>query len=112
MLLLLNPVSLVGRRPLSDMSELFQGSLDLPVALGDLVLINAVKLQRLGKFEDVFLTPVPLERSRYGLLVGPDPGVAVLGQPVCIPLTPDDVVDDRQAGLAGDVANDVLIDDN
>ena len=49
-----------------------------------------------------------LEGSRYSLLVCPDPGVSVLGQLVCIPLTSDDVVDDRQAGLAGDVADDVL----
>ena len=94
-LLLLDPASLGGNCAFNDVVELFQGGLDLPVALGDLALINPVKLQRLGKFEDVFLTPVPLERSRYGLLVGPDPAVAVLGQLVCIPLTPDDVVDDR-----------------
>ena len=67
-----------------------------------------IKLQRLGKFEDVFLTPVSLERSRYGLLVRPNPGVAVLRQLVCIPLTSDDVLDDRHAGLAGDVPDDVL----
>ena len=85
-LLLLDPASLGGRCPLSEMFELFQGGLGFPVALGDLALIDPVKLQRLGKFEDVLLTPVSLERSRYGLLVRPDPGVAVLRQLVCIPL--------------------------
>ena len=101
-LLLLDPASLGGNCAFNDVFELFQGGLDLPVALGDLALINPVKLQRLGKFEDVFLTPVSLERSRYGLLVRPNPGVAVLRQLVCIPLTSDDVLDDRHAGLAGD----------
>ena len=69
-LLLLDPASLGGNRAFNDVVELFQGGLDLPVALGDLALINPVKLQRLGKFEDVFpLTPVSLERCPWSALI-------------------------------------------
>ena len=40
--------------------ETLQLGFNLPVALGNLILIEPVQFQGLGQFEDVFLPPVPL----------------------------------------------------
>ena len=49
---------------------------NLPVALGNLTLIEPVQLQGLGQLEDVLLPPVPPQRPGDGRLVGLDLSVA------------------------------------
>ena len=53
----------VGSRRLSVAAvlKLLQLGFNLPVALGDLGLVSPVKLQGLGKLEEVLLSPVPLQ---------------------------------------------------
>ena len=86
----------------------FQLGFNLPVALGNLILIHPVQLQGLGQLEDMFLPPVPLQRLGDGRLVRLDPIIAQLRQLTRIPLAAHDGLDDVHAGLAGDVADDVL----
>ena len=47
---------------------------NLPVALGNLILIEPVQLEGLGQLEDVLFPPVALQRLGNGCLVGFDPG--------------------------------------
>ena len=54
----------------------FQLGCNLPVALGNLILIEPIQLQSLGQLEDVFLPPVPPQGLGDGRLVGLDPGIA------------------------------------
>ena len=70
-----------GRRPaVAAVLEPLQLGFNLPVALGNLVVIEPVQFQGLGQLEDVLLPPVSLQRLGDGLLVGPDPTVAEFGQ--------------------------------
>ena len=81
---------------------------DFPVALGNLGVIEPVQFQGLGQLEDVFLPPVAPQRLCDGRLVGLDSGVAQLRQLHWIPLATHNGLDDFHAGLARDVADDVL----
>ena len=56
--------------------EPLQLGCNLPVALGNLILIEPIQLQSLGQLEDVFLPPVPPQGLGDGRLVGLDPGIA------------------------------------
>ena len=75
---LLIPLLAVGSRRLAVAAvfETLQLGFDLPVALGNFILIEPVQFQGLGQFEDVFLPPVPPQRPGDGRLVGLDPGIA------------------------------------
>ena len=88
--------------------ETLQLGFNLPVALGNLILIEPVQLQGLGQLEDVLFPPVALQRLGDGRLVGLDPGVAQLRQSSRVPLATHDCLHDVHAGLAGDIADDVV----
>ena len=88
--------------------EPLQLGFNLPVALGNLILIEPVQFQGLGQLEDVFLPPVPPQGPGDRRLVGLDPGVAQLRQLPGVPFTIHDGCDDVHARLAGDVADDVV----
>ena len=82
-LLCFRPVGLAARRfAIAAILKPFHLRLDFPVALGYLALVHPVQLQSLGQLEDVLVPPVSLQRSGYGRLVRPDPGVSQPGKPL------------------------------
>ena len=103
------PPTVGGRRPaVALVLEPLQVDFNLPVAPGNLILIEPVQLQGLGQLEDVFLPPVPLQRPGDGVVVRFHARATKLGQLAGVPFAVHDGLDNVHPGLAGDVADDVL----
>jgi hypothetical protein len=64
--------------------------------------------QRLPQRKQMLVAIVPDQRCRDDLLTGFDPLVAQFGQLLWIALSCQKRIHDSQAGLAGDIANDVM----
>ena len=100
----------VGSRGLAVAAvfETLQLGFDLPVALGNLILIEPVQFQGLGQLEDALLPSVPLQRPGDGLLVRFHARATKLRQLSGVPFAAYNRGDNVHAGLARDVANDLL----
>ena len=99
------PTTIVAWRPaVAVVLEPLQLGFDLPIALGNLIVVEPVQFQGLGQLYDVLLSPVPLKRSRDGRLVrfhtrATQPRATKPGQLSGVTLAAHDGFDDVHAGL-------------
>ncbi len=103
-----SPAVLGGRSAIAAVLELLQLGCNLPVALGNLGVIEPVQFQGLGQLEDVLLPPMPPQRLGEGVLIRFHAWATKLRQLVGVPFAAHNSGDDVQTGLAGDVADHVL----
>ena len=93
--------------PVASGRQRGQVRLDLAIAGVDLAMIELIQLHGLPQREEVLSPPIALERLGDGRLVTAAAGIAESGQAGQITLAAEDGLDDGQAGLAGDVADDL-----
>ena len=96
------------RLAIAAVLEPLQLGFNLPVALGNLLVIEPVQFQGLGQLEDVLLPPVPLQRLGNRGFVCFHARTTKLRQLSGVPFTVHDGLYNVHPGPAGDVADDVL----
>ena len=96
------------QRPFAPALERVQKGFDLPVAFGYLALVSGVKLYCLGELEQVFVSPMAVQRLCYLRFASLSPIVSEFGQLPGVALPCNDGPNNVHPGLTSNVAHYVL----